>query len=142
MYFLKKAISLLARYTRPPCNETAIYGIDTTQKHIRVPSLTLNLDDLYPSSVTKVRLYKGTQQASPSADSLIELSTPIEHTADPIKPDDKTFSINAIDGDIEEDGTYTLDILHETPCGEEVLEYVTFEVERKIVVRGSIITSE
>ena len=73
---------------------------------------------------------------------MVQVSNPVAWVADPIKPDDKTFQFKGLDKDLTMEGTYTIDVWHTTPFGEESLGHVTININRTIEVKGALISSE
>ena len=110
-----------------------ISGIKTGDRiRSKAPQLTVAMNDLYPSSGTYVQVYKG----------------PVGPAVDPVrlvggeKVLDGNISVSDVltvadyDSALPEDGTYTIELLTETPFGTERLDYVTFTVDRKLTVNG------
>ena len=57
-------------------------------------------------------------------------------------PQDRVLRINDWDKALDDDGVWTLEVLHETPFGLERLDYVTFGIDRTLEVHGSVTTIE
>jgi len=99
-----------------------------------VPTITLNLQDLYPSSTTYLQLYRGSA-------SLGTTGQTVDGSVLVIDQDSSAHRVLPIDdwGELlEEDGTHTLELVTVTPFGVERLTYVEFMVDRELEVRAQL----
>lgn len=124
-----------------------------------IPSLSVQLEDVYPDSYTYCQIYKGTAALGTVGTKVagseiyygeyytnkyneehgITDAPPYdEATTQPQNPDRFFIDLNA---NCATDGTYTLEVISETPFygrTPERLKYITFVVDRKTFVRGTI----
>lgn len=112
------------------------------------PALFITADDLYPSSKTTVRIYKGEKNdAIQTTEDLLsvnaaEYDVNAVHTAVP-QSIDTVIPASKINEFITEDGLYTAEIISQTPF-EAFYRYTwaTFEIKTGVKVRASIGTAE
>lgn len=122
-----------------PVSSGQISGIgDNDKVRYNMPRLTLSLTDLYPRSDTWVQIYKG----SPSLGTVGETLRGSSLILDQDRSDSRILTVNDYDDQLKEDGVYTMELLTRTPFGVERLDYVTFEVDRKMEIRGQLSTIE
>ncbi len=115
-----------------PVASGAIIGIVQGEcLHYQIPTLQLNLNDLYPSSDTYLMVYEGTQING------------VEGTLVKAFPVDRDRSVTTIlevtelSAAIGPDGTYTVALMSETVYGMELLcDPITFTVKRTIAVNA------
>lgn len=118
----------------------SISGIDTTTEYSKIPDITINLVDLYPDSSTYVRYYKGAPTAAPA--SAVNVNSSYV-TIDDVEPVNRSYILTSLNEKIKEDGQYTVEIIHTTPFGADLLAQVyPLKVERAIEVNGNITSSE
>lgn len=103
------------------------------------PKVTFELFDLYPKSTTKPRIYKGPAVAVPVG--VKDLGTSVTYAGD-IPPKDDVLTISNYMDYFDSDGTWTMELVTDTPFGTTVLAHVTFQVDRNIQLNGAITTSE
>ena len=108
-----------------------ISGIETgDQIRSKAPQLTVVLNDLYPRSGTYLQAYKGPVGTGLKrvmlASKVLDQSTSAS----------ETLTVADYDAAFAEDGTYTIELVTETPFGIERLDHVTFTVNRTLVVNG------
>jgi hypothetical protein len=108
-----------------------ISGIETGDKiRSKAPQLTVVMNDLYPRSGTYLQAYKGPVGTALNrvllASKVLDQSTSAS----------ETLTVSDYDSAFPEDGTYTIELVTETPFGTERLDHVTFTVNRTLVVRG------
>lgn len=117
-----------------------------------IPTLEMNVSDLYPTSRTIMRIYKGEFKAG-SVDGekqLIEAIIANDYEPvnfDSIVPQSATQQItpDQWENDDLEDGRYTVEISTQTPLRSdvsEVLVYATFNLKRNFIIHGSITNAE
>ncbi len=123
-----------------PVAKGRISGIDTNTVYSKVPSISIELTDLYPKSTTYLRVYKGAPSASPSRVIRIHSSTV---SLDQAIPGNRTFAQDELDTKIPTNGKYTLELIHETPFGADLLTQVyPLTVKRAININGNVNSSE
>jgi hypothetical protein len=123
-----------------PIADGEISGVDTTGSYQTLPTLTVSLNDLYPDSTTYLRTYFGPPSTTPSETESFQSSYVI--IQDSI-PQNRTLSLDGLDDYFQKAGAYTIEIVHETPFGTEVLsQFYPLNIKRSIAVRGSINTSD
>jgi hypothetical protein len=129
-----------------PADDTQ--GIDAVVFEDKIPPLFLTMKHLYPDSRTYAQIYSGTEVVG-------TVGTVIGGTerkygtyypdAEPTNvPQDENVSLDNLSLYADADGIYTFEVITETPFfpeGERLM-YVTFEVDRVILVRGLIAPRE
>lgn len=119
-----------------PIADGVIEGLDATRIYNDVPRATVVLKDLYPDSTTHVRVYRGAPSQSPAE--AVDLPTSYVVINDVI-PQDRNLSLDELDRAMNENGSYTLEVIHQTPFGAEILtRFYPIQVRRKIAVRGTL----
>ena len=119
-----------------PLAEGSIGGVDPTVVYTDVPDVTVTLRDLYPDSTTHVRVYMGPPNGSPSKSRDLPTSYVV---IDDVIPQNRTVVLDDLDEIMEETGSYTLEVLHTTPFGTEILDrFHPIKVSRGIKVRGTL----
>lgn len=115
-------------------------GIDGNKRYLELPDVHVELEELYPDSTTYVRVYKGEPRTNPAQVHIINTSYVI---VDDATPQDRKFSLSGKELGITEKGDYTLEIIHETPFGADILSQ-TYPLRKKgsLKVIGSLNTSE
>ncbi|MFK7910271.1 MAG: hypothetical protein AB8F34_06670 [Akkermansiaceae bacterium] len=123
-----------------PIARATISGLDTKEWHIKLPNIKIELEDLYPSSSTYLRVYKGRPKPNPKTPFIINTSfVKIDDTV----PQNRSFAISGKELGITQKGRYTIEILHETPFGIDILNQTfPLKVKSGIKVIGSLNTSE
>tara|TARA_R110002096_G_scaffold238140_4_gene429585 strand:+ start:2078 stop:3130 length:1053 start_codon:yes stop_codon:yes gene_type:complete len=122
-----------------PVAESTVTGI-TNGESIKgvAPDVSVRLINLYPDSWTYAQVYKGDPQLGtegiivPSSSYLLDRTT----------PRNKTINLRDWDNVIEEDGRWTMEIITRTPFGADRLSYVSFDVERTILINGAVTSVE
>jgi hypothetical protein len=123
-----------------PVATGAISGLDPTKRYTDIPPITVTLDDLYPASETFVRFYKGAPASSPSDPKMLQGSYVL--LADSI-PQARNLTITNVNRFFKKEGPYTLEIIHETPFGFDILDqFYPLLVDRTIEMKGSLFTRE
>lgn len=105
----------------------------------KMPSLTCNVTDVYPSGTIYTQVYQGgavlgTVGDRPSAQWRNSENYPQNKTL--------TLSSDDLDSPLRADGTWTLELLTETPFGIDRLAKVTFTLKRSIKVNAAVTTME
>jgi hypothetical protein len=118
----------------------------------RIPTITLTLNHLYPDSRTYAQIYAG--QAVLGTKGTLVASTerrygryynPLQVDEPTNVPQDITVAMEDLSKYADADGTYTLEVITETPFfgrEPERLLFISFEVDRVISSRGQLSTSE
>lgn len=122
-----------------PVADASIAGIAQNEKiRLKLPPLTLTLNDLYPESRTYAQVYRGSQQLGMEG-TLVPGSSLILNEA---VGTDRVLLLNDYDAVFDGDGVWTMEVLTITPFGVDRLSYVTFEIDRTIELRGCFTTIE
>ncbi|HEX7262029.1 MAG TPA: hypothetical protein VF258_09455 [Luteolibacter sp.] len=119
-----------------PVASGAILGITPGMTYrLRVPTVTLKLNDLYPRSDTQFMLYEGSQIDSAAG---IQINAfPWDSNA----PKTTTITSNELDNAFEKNGTYTVALVSTTIYGTELLcDPITFSINRTINVNTMLVT--
>jgi hypothetical protein len=118
-----------------PVATGTIQGLTAGQRvRFHAPALTVTLSDLYPRSNTWLQIYEGPARLNTEG-------TPIEGSAlilDQDTSDSRILTVSDYDDVMEKDGTYTIELLTETPFGIDRLHHLTFTVDRKLEVRATL----
>lgn len=102
------------------------------------PPITLAANDLYPGSKVQAQVYKGVKR-----DGVVGTVIPGSgFTGSDTKAWDFLETIEKWDSVISENGTWTMELITITPFDVVRLDYVTFDVDRTISVRGNVTTIE
>jgi len=122
-----------------PVADGSISGLtDGEELRFNTPVLTLTLNDLYPASSTYAHVYKGQPALGTDGRIIPGSALVLEDTV----PTDRVLVIDDWDSVIDESGTWTMELLTETPFGVDRLDYLTFEINRDIEVNGTVTTIE
>jgi len=123
-----------------PVATGSISGLSKTKRYIDIPPITVILDDLYPASETYLRAYRGAPSSSPPDPFLVEGSYVL--LADSI-PQARSLLINDVNDFFDKEGPYTLEIIHETPFGFDILDqFHPLNVDRTVEMKASIFTGK
>jgi hypothetical protein len=118
-----------------PVASGTIQGIAPGERvRFHAPALTVNLNDLYPRSNTWIQVYKGGPQLN-TAGTQVTGSVLI---LDQDRSDSRMLTVSDYDTALTDDGTYTMELLTETPFGIDRLHHVTFVVDRKLEIRAQL----
>lgn len=118
-----------------PVATSVISGLNPGDKIEGVlPEVTVELEDLYPSSWTYAQVYPGPPQLGTEGKLVPGASVIIDGSI----PRDEVITVKKWDHVIREDGQWTLEVITSTPFGLDRLGYLSFEVERTISVRGNV----
>lgn len=112
--------------------------VDDQQVGFETPSLTFTMNDLYPDSRTYAQIYPGPPVLG--TEGVVIPGSGLVHY-DSV-PQDRTLVIDDWDTAIDDSGQYTIELLTVTPFGIDRLDYVTFDIDRRIEVNGSVVTVE
>ncbi len=119
-----------------PIAEAAFTGVDPAEKYSEVPPIRVRLMDLYPDSTTWVRVYAGPPAGDPEG--AREISNSYVVIEDSI-PQDRTVTLEEIESLFETSGSYTLEVLHRTPFGTDILtQFFPLQIDFSIRVRGTV----
>lgn len=123
-----------------PVATGALSGVDSTIRYTEIPTINVELADLYPKSETYVRAYRGGPTSDPVDPFLIPAS--YVKIADSI-PQNRNLALKDLDELFEKEGPYTLEVIHETPFGYDILDRLypllvdrTIEVKINFFSRG------
>ena len=122
-----------------PMADSSVSGLTAGEKITGVaPTITVDLNDLYPDSWTYAQVYEG----SPVLGATGILVPGSSILVDSSVPQDEKLTIKDWDSVINEDGNWTIEILTRTPFGTDRLAYINFDVDRTISVNGSVTSVE
>jgi hypothetical protein len=110
-----------------PVADGAISGL--TQGQIlgsSVPELTLQLNDLYPSSTTWAQVYQGSPQLGATGTTVPYSSIVINDSV----PANRTIRLDNYGALFSSNGLWTMELLTQTPFGTDRLAQVSFTVQR------------
>lgn len=118
-----------------PVASGTIQGIAPGERvRFHAPALTVTLTDLYPRSNTWVQVYKGQPQLNTAGTQV----TGSVLVLDQDRSDSRVLTVSDYDTALTEDGTYTMELLTETPFGIDRLHHITFNVDRKLEIRAQL----
>ena len=129
-----------------PVADASISGITQGQLiRYSLPTVTLTLNDLYPSSTTYAQVYKGDLQSGMTG-VIVPGSALV--TNDSV-PQSRVLTLTNYDSIFDSDGRWTMEIITVTPFGIErmrtpsgAIAYVTFDLDRTIEMNGTFTTIE
>lgn len=114
-----------------PIAQGSITGIDTATSYARLPNIILDLVDLYPSSTTYVRIYEG--QPKPNPPNAININTSFV-IIDNAEPQNRRFLLSGLEAFVRKPGSHTVEIIHETPFGSDILAQV-YPLKKKSTIK-------
>ncbi len=131
---------IASRYIQiwPVADATLSGMVENQVIRFKAPDLTVVLNDLYPSSHTYAQVYPGAQKLGTTGSRVPEVGVVANYTTS----QDSTLTINNYDSLMDSDGTWTMEILTETPFGIDRLAHVSFQVDRTMSVNGNVTTME
>jgi hypothetical protein len=122
-----------------PVADGSIAGITDNQLiRYTMPQLTLTVNDLYPNSTTYAQIYSGTAALGTTGTVIPGSALVVNDSV----PQDRVLVVNNYDSVVPSDGTWTIELLTQTPFGIDRLAYVTFKVDRTIDMNGTFTTIE
>ena len=122
-----------------PVAQGAFSGYDPTEAYETMPPVTITLDDLYPFSTTYLRVYPGEQTADPQGAANVSESFVV---IDDSIPQDRRLILKDLDRYFVEHGPYTMELLHVTPFGIDLIHSAAVLIDRKIEFTGSLNTAD
>lgn len=123
-----------------PIADATISGLDPTEIYSQVPPVTVDMNDLYPSSQTSIRVYMGPPVAEPAE--FTDIPEGYVVIVDSI-PQDRSVLLKELDEVFEEEGNYTLEVVHNTPFGVDLLsQFYPIQVDRTIEIRGTLYSTD
>ncbi|MBK1830553.1 hypothetical protein JIN77_07435 [Verrucomicrobiaceae bacterium R5-34] len=121
-----------------PVASGALSGVDETQKYAAVPTISIATTDLYPESDTYLRWYKTSDPSNANTSGIAGNYTP--NTTVPVT---RNWTIKNLNAQIDEDGVYTLELLHTTVFDTIRLgDPIQLTLDRSIEINGGVNTSE
>ncbi|MFT3992584.1 MAG: hypothetical protein QM680_14405 [Luteolibacter sp.] len=122
-----------------PVPEGTISGIAMNGKYKDlIPTVTFGVKDVYPGSQIYAQAYQGGVNDNPSDPVQVAAANAAVYAT----PTDASFSSTNLSGKLPVDGQWTVELISSSPFGLERLDYVTFDIDRTISVRGSMTTAE
>jgi hypothetical protein len=122
-----------------PVADGSLAGITNNQMiRFALPSVTVTLNDLYPSSHTYAQVYKGAPRLGATG-TIVPGSSLLINDAVPVS---RVLTLTNYQGVFDEDGQWTMELVTETPFGIERLNHVTFQLDRTIQMNSSVNTVE
>lgn len=104
----------------------------------RVPTVIIQLEDLYPSSSTYMQIYEGPQSLGTQG----QIVPGSAFVVNDIVPKDHTLTVTDLDDMVGTDGEWTFEVLTETPFGTDRLAHATIVTDRSIEINGSVTSAE
>lgn len=123
-----------------PVADGTISGIsDGETIEFSSPTLTLAINDIYPDARVYAQIYKGEKRDDGFVGTVLPGSAVAVNES---VPQNRLMTVSDWDSVLTQNGTWTIELLTFTPFGIDRLDWVTFNVDRTITVRGSVTTSE
>lgn len=123
-----------------PIATGTVSGIDSAIRYTTIPTIYVDLHDLYPASQTYVRAYLGAPATEPNHPFLLPAS--YINISDSI-PQDREMALSDLDNVFKKEGPYTLELIHETPFGYDILHQIyPMNVDRTIELKVNMYSSE
>ena len=116
-----------------------ISGLNPSRYYEEVPPVLVNLENLYPDSTTYLRVYEGPRREYPGKTKPVNSSYVI--IEDSI-PRDRNLTVKGIDQYFTEEGLHTIELLHRTPFGTDLLDSAEVNVDRTIEINGGVVDQE
>lgn len=122
-----------------PVADGSISGIADGQNfRLKMPTVTLTVNDLYPSSTTYAQVYKGNPQLGMTGTVVPGSSVVVTDSV----PQGRVLVLRDYDNVFDADGRWTMELLTSTPFGIDRLAYVSFDVNLTLRLNGSFTTLE
>lgn len=122
-----------------PVADGTIAGITSGETiNFSAPTITLSINDIYPDAQVYAQVYPGNHSPGTTGSILPGSAVIIKETV----PQNRITTVSQWDHVITGDGTWTMELLTSTPFGIDLLDYVTFKVDRTITVNGTVTTIE
>ncbi len=122
-----------------PVADGTVSGIAQNQvMRFSMPTVTLALNDLYPTSSTYVQVYRGNPVLGTTGTIVPGSQLNINDSI----PNSRVLTLSNYDSSFNSDGRWTLELLTVTPFGIDRLAYVSFVIDRTIEVNGAVTTIE
>ena len=122
-----------------PIATGTISGVDSSRYYEQVPPVSVSLVNLYPDSTTYMRIYPGPRKERPDGTKTINSSFVIMEDS---IPQSRDLTVKSMDRYFTEEGIHTVELLHRTPFGTDLLDVVEINVDRTIEVNGGVIDQE
>ena len=122
-----------------PIATGTISGVDSSRYYEQVPPVSVSLVNLYPDSTTYMRIYPGPRKERPDGTKTINSSFVIMEDS---IPQSRNLTVRSMDRYFTEEGIHTVELLHRTPFGTDLLDVVEINVDRTIEVNGGVIDQE
>lgn len=122
-----------------PVADGSIVGLTNGQMvRIILPQVTLNLNDLYPSSTTYAQVYQGNPQLGVAGKIVPGSALVLNESV----PQDRVLLLQNYSSVFDADGRWTMELLTVTPFGIDRLAYVSFDLDRTLRLNGTVTTQE
>ena len=122
-----------------PVADGSISGLVQGQTYrLKMPTVTLAANDLYPSSTTYAQVYKGDPQLGVTGTVVPGSSVVVTDSV----PQSRVMVLRDYDSIFDSDGRWTMELLTSTPFGLDRLAYVSFDVNLTLRLNGSFTTYE
>lgn len=119
-----------------PLSKGEIKGIDEDQTYTLIPTVEVELMNLYPDSKTWMQIYKG--PPSPGTEGVrLEESTIVVND---LKPRNSRLVFRELQKVFTDGGPWTLEVLTETPFGVEILDTVQLNILKDLKIRGALLS--
>ncbi len=123
-----------------PIASGSLSGLDPNTRYLELPPIGVTLHNLYPSSATYVRAYHGAPDPAPTESFMLLGSYVLVNDS---VPQERSLTIDEIDEYFIKEGPYTLEIIHETPFGVDLLQqFYPLQVDRTIEMKASLFSDE
>lgn len=103
------------------------------------PTVTIAVNDAYPTSRVYAQVYKGSKRDDGHVGTVVPGSAVVINES---VPQSRLLTVSEWDSIINENGTWTMELLTSTVFGIDRLDWVTFEVDKTLTINGSVTTIE
>ena len=122
-----------------PIATGTISGLDPSRYYEEIPPVSVNLENLYPDSTTYLRVYQGPRREDPGKTQPVNSSYVIIEDSIPRSRD---MVVRSMDQYFTEEGLHTIELLHRTPFGTDLLDSTEINVDRTIEINGGVVDQE
>ncbi|NNC89857.1 MAG: hypothetical protein HKN82_15475 [Akkermansiaceae bacterium] len=124
-----------------PIADASITGIDPNKRYSNLPPINVKYNDLYPASETWVHIYPGPPVAN--ATNFTDIPDGYWKAVDSVPESPPAKVLTGIDHLFPEEGAYTMEVVHQTPFGLDVLtQFYPIRVDRTVEFKGGLYTAE
>lgn len=117
-----------------PLASAEITGVESGVVYRSIPEVEVDLENIYPDSETYVQIYLGAAELNTEGEKILDSVLIVNDD----KPRDGTLQIPDLSRYIDDSGTWTIEIITETPFGIDRVAFVEFVVDMTVKFRGGV----